>query len=90
MGRALDKLGRFDEAVKAYRDAAQIKPNDDQAWLGLRGLYESKPGLEHVDDYIGIGLQLAEIYLQAYVLALLIIKATRSRLGAARLDCGWS
>ena len=66
LGRALDKLGRFDESVKAYQEAAEIKPNEDQAWQGLRSLFESR-GSEHVDTYINVGRQLAEIYMQAYV-----------------------
>ena len=68
LGRALDKQGKPDEAAKAYESATRIKPNDDQAWQGLRSVYEAQ-GPRKVDEYIPVGLRLAEIYAAALVLA---------------------
>ncbi|EKG16415.1 Tetratricopeptide TPR-1 [Macrophomina phaseolina MS6] len=63
LGRALDKSGRPDDAARAYEEAAAIKPDDDQAWLGLRSLYESSGcGEKRVDEYTKVGLRLGEIY----------------------------
>ncbi|OJD35987.1 translation repressor antiviral protein ski3 [Diplodia corticola] len=61
LGRALDKQGKPDDAAKAYEEAASTKPDDDQAWLGLRGVYEARGG-ERVDEYIRVGERLAGIY----------------------------
>jgi len=62
LGRANDGLSRFEEAAKAYYDATKIKPEDPQAWLGLRGMYEGLKGAK-VDENIDVGLQLAQIYM---------------------------
>lgn len=64
LGRALDKQGKPDEAAKTYESATRIKPNDDQAWQGLRSVYEVQ-GPQKVDEYIPVGLRLAEIYAAA-------------------------
>jgi superkiller protein 3 len=64
LGRAYDGLGKFDDAAQAYTDATGIKPDDAQAWLGLRALYE-KQGPNKVDDSTRVGLKLAEIYATA-------------------------
>ena len=65
LGRANDGLGKLDEAAQAYIDATKIKPEDPQAWLGLRGLYE-KQGPAKVDENTKVGLKLAEIYAELY------------------------
>ncbi|KAI4930529.1 uncharacterized protein J4E92_004361 [Alternaria infectoria] len=62
LGRANDGLSRFDEAAKAYYDATKLKPEDPQAWLGLRGMYEGFKGAK-VDENIDVGLELAQIYM---------------------------
>ncbi|KAI4691816.1 hypothetical protein J4E81_007343 [Alternaria sp. BMP 2799] len=62
LGRANDGLSRFDEAAKAYYDATKLKPEDPQAWLGLRGMYEGLKGAK-VDENINVGLELAQIYM---------------------------
>ncbi|KAF2130164.1 hypothetical protein P153DRAFT_366623 [Dothidotthia symphoricarpi CBS 119687] len=62
LGRANDALSRVDEAAKAYNDATKIKPDDPQAWLGLRGMYEAL-GPSKVDENTDVGLKLAEIYM---------------------------
>ncbi|CAI9636161.1 unnamed protein product [Alternaria burnsii] len=62
LGRANDGLSRFEEAAKAYYDATKIKPDDAQAWLGLRGMYEGLKGAK-VDENIDVGLELAQIYM---------------------------
>ncbi|KAH7138066.1 hypothetical protein B0J11DRAFT_513484 [Dendryphion nanum] len=61
LGRALDALAQFDDSANAYIAASTIKPNEVQAWLGLRGLYE-KQGPAKVDETTKVGLKLAEIY----------------------------
>jgi tetratricopeptide (TPR) repeat protein len=66
LGRANDGLSRFDEAEKAYYDATKIKPEDPQAWLGLRSMYEGLKGAK-VDENIDVGLELAQIYMNLYV-----------------------
>lgn len=68
LGRANDGLCRFDEAASAYKDAAKIKPDDAQAWLGLRGMYEGL-GPSKVEENTEVGLKLAEIYMNLYALA---------------------
>ena len=68
LGRANDGLSKYDEAAKAYNDATKIKPEDPQAWLGLRGMYEGLGG-RNVDDNIEVGLKLAEIYANMYAAA---------------------
>lgn len=69
LGRAFDKQGKPIEAAKAYNEATKIKPDDDQAWQGLRILYEGQ-GAKSVDDYITVALRLVEIYAEAYGCAL--------------------
>jgi tetratricopeptide (TPR) repeat protein len=66
LGRANEGLSRFDDAAKAYRDATKLKPDDAQAWLGLRGLYEGL-GPSKVDENNEVGLKLAELYMNLYV-----------------------
>ncbi|KAF2007971.1 hypothetical protein P154DRAFT_614387 [Amniculicola lignicola CBS 123094] len=66
LGRALDKLDKLEDAAKAYRDAANIKPDEAPAWLGLRGLYENKSlAPTTVDEYTRVGIKLAEIFAAA-------------------------
>jgi tetratricopeptide (TPR) repeat protein len=65
LGRANDGLSRFDDAANAYRDATKLKPDDAQAWLGLRGLYEGL-GPSKVDENTEVGLKLAELYMNLY------------------------
>jgi superkiller protein 3 len=64
LGRAFDKQGKPADAAKAYNEAAKIKPEDDQAWQGLRILYEGQGG-KSVDEYITVAVRLAEIYAEA-------------------------
>jgi cytochrome c-type biogenesis protein CcmH/NrfG len=64
LGRAFDKLGKPVEAAKAYDEATKIKPDEDQAWLGLRVLYEGQ-GTKSVNEYISVCVRLAEIYAEA-------------------------
>ncbi|KAJ4348374.1 Superkiller protein 3 [Didymosphaeria variabile] len=61
IGRALEGLGRMDSAAQAYNDATKVKPQDPQAWLGLRGLY-LRQGNAKVDERIDVEVQLAQIY----------------------------
>lgn len=64
LGRAQQQKGQPEEAEKAYRRAAELKPEDTQAWLGLRDLYEHQ-GSKKVAEYTEVGLKLAEIYAAA-------------------------
>ncbi|KAF2198576.1 hypothetical protein GQ43DRAFT_400623 [Delitschia confertaspora ATCC 74209] len=64
LGRALDKIGKPDEAAKAYEDATRLKPDETQAWLGLKSVYEAQKSAK-VDKYISVGLRLAELYADA-------------------------
>ncbi|KAF2427689.1 putative antiviral protein [Tothia fuscella] len=64
LGRAFDKQGKPVDAAKAYNAATKIKPDEDQAWQGLRILYEGQGG-KSVDDYITVSVRLAEIYADA-------------------------
>ena len=61
LGRGLDKQGKTEDAIKAYDSATIIKPNDDQAWLGLRTLYEGQ-GPKQVSEYTDVSIRLAELY----------------------------
>lgn len=65
LGRANDGLGKLEDAANAYLDATKSKPEDPQAWLGLRALYE-KQGSVKVDENSQVGLRLAEIYAELY------------------------
>ncbi|KAF1835358.1 hypothetical protein BDW02DRAFT_568095 [Decorospora gaudefroyi] len=62
LGRANDGLSQYDEAAKAYHDATKIKPEDAQAWLGLRTMYEGLKNAK-VGENIDVGLELAQIYM---------------------------
>ncbi|KAF2752213.1 hypothetical protein M011DRAFT_393821 [Sporormia fimetaria CBS 119925] len=62
LGRAYDGLGKYDLAAKAYMEANTFKPEDPQALLGLRVVYE-KQGRTKVDENTTVGLKLAEIYM---------------------------
>lgn len=73
LGRANDALSKYDDAAKAYNDATRIKPDDAQAWLGLRGMYEGLGG-RNVEENIEVGLRLAEIYANLYVLFFQVLK----------------
>ncbi len=64
LGRALEGLGQFDDAAKGYTDATKIKPDEANAWLGLRALYE-KQAAAKVDENTQVGLKLAGIYAEA-------------------------
>jgi hypothetical protein len=68
LGRAYDKLNKPLDAEKAYNAAAKIKPSEDQAWQGLRMLYEGQ-GNKNVDEFITVSVRLAEIYAEAYAVA---------------------
>lgn len=61
LGRASVGIEKHDDAAKAYNDATTIKPDDTQAWLGLRGMYESL-GPSKVDENTAVGVKLAEIF----------------------------
>jgi len=64
VGRANEGLGKFEDAAQGYNNAAKINPNEPNAWLGLRGLYE-KQTTAKVDENTQVGLKLAEIYAAA-------------------------
>ena len=64
VGRANEGLGKYEDAAQGYNNAAKINPNEPNAWLGLRGLYE-KQTTAKVDENTQVGLKLAEIYAAA-------------------------
>jgi cytochrome c-type biogenesis protein CcmH/NrfG len=64
LGRANAKLSLFDDAAKAYNAATKLKPDEAQAWLGLREMYESM-GSEKVGECTDAGVRLADIYMNA-------------------------
>jgi superkiller protein 3 len=66
LGRALDKLGRFEDSEKAYKTAGQTRPDDDQATKGLHMLYEVQGGAK-VDEYIDTTVRIAQIHEAACV-----------------------
>ena len=68
MGLALEKQEKYEEAEKAYDVATKIKPGDPLAWQGLVTLYEKQAG-KKVGQYHDAALQLAEHYMEAYVLS---------------------
>lgn len=63
LGFAREKLGDFAAAEKSIRRAADLKPQDVQAYKGLITLYE-KQGSAKVDQYHDIAFRLAEVYAQ--------------------------
>jgi len=64
MGRAYDKIAKYDESEKAYKAAMQLKPDDDQALKGLHQLYEVQTSAK-VSEYIQVSLQIAMQYQSA-------------------------
>lgn len=64
LGRAYEKQTKVEEAAKAYHTAAEAKPDDSQAWLGLCSLYESQ-GSKDVDEYREVAVKAAEIFAAA-------------------------
>ena len=67
LGLAYDKLRKLDESEKAYRLAIEVKPKEPSAWQGLVSLYETL-GEQKLDEYRNATLQLAEIFMEVYVL----------------------
>jgi superkiller protein 3 len=63
LGFAKEKLGDLEAAEGAIRKAADLKPQDVQAYKGLITLYE-KQGNAKVDQYHEGAFRLAEIYAQ--------------------------
>ena len=64
LGRACEKLGKVEDAARAYHSAAEAKPEDSQAWLGLCSLYESQ-GSDKIDEYREAAVKAAEIFANA-------------------------
>jgi superkiller protein 3 len=65
LGRASEKLGKVNDAEKAYRAATRMKPDDVTAWTGLSILYEAQ-GSARVKDYVDTSLEIAKIYMTLY------------------------
>ncbi|KIW15052.1 hypothetical protein PV08_07839 [Exophiala spinifera] len=63
LGFAREKLNDLDAAEKAIRKAADLKPQDPQAYKGLITLFE-KQGSSKVDAYHDVAFKLADIYAQ--------------------------
>jgi superkiller protein 3 len=61
VGHSYDKLKQPEKAEKPYLQATEVRPEDDQAWQGLRALYESG---KRVSELIHVSDKLAEIYME--------------------------
>jgi superkiller protein 3 len=64
LGRAFEKQGNFDSAAETYRKAADSKPDEAQAWLGLCSVYEAQ-GSKKVDEYIEAAVHVGSIHAKA-------------------------
>ncbi|KAL1582307.1 hypothetical protein WHR41_08994 [Cladosporium halotolerans] len=64
LGRAFEKQGQFDNAAETYRKAADSKPDEAQAWLGLCSVFEAQ-GVKKVDEYIDAAVRVGEIHVAA-------------------------
>ncbi|KAF2155242.1 TPR-like protein [Myriangium duriaei CBS 260.36] len=64
LGRAYEKKNEIDKAAKVYHEAANLKPDDTQAWQGLASLYESQ-GAKYLDAYGEVAVKLAVLFAQA-------------------------
>lgn len=64
LGRAFEKQGKVIDASQAYSSAANLKPDDPQAWLGLCILFENQ-GSANVDDFRDASIRLAQIYAES-------------------------
>lgn len=65
LGLALDKLGKNEDAERAYIAAIRAKDNDKTAWQGLINLYE-KQGGHKVDVYRDAAVKLALLFGEEY------------------------
>lgn len=64
LGRAQEKKGQSDDAANTYKKAADSKPDDAQALLGLCSVFEGQ-GSKKVDEYIDASLKVATIHAKA-------------------------
>ena len=64
LGRAFEKQGNFDSAAETYQKAADSKPDEAQAWLGLCSVYEAQ-GSKKVDEYIEAAVHVGSIHAKA-------------------------
>ncbi|KAF2219848.1 hypothetical protein BDZ85DRAFT_321823 [Elsinoe ampelina] len=64
LGRAYEKKGDTEKAAKVYHEAADLKPDDKQAWQGLCSLYESQ-GAKYLDEYGEVAVRLAVLFGQS-------------------------
>ncbi|GAB7332739.1 hypothetical protein MBLNU13_g04480t1 [Cladosporium sp. NU13] len=64
LGRAFEKQGKFDSAAETYQKAADSKPDEAQAWLGLCSVYEAQ-GSKKVDEYIEAAVRVGSIHAKA-------------------------
>jgi superkiller protein 3 len=64
LGRAFEKQGQLENAADTYRKAADSKPDEAQAWLGLCSLFEGQ-GSKKVDDYIDAAVRVGSIHAAA-------------------------
>jgi superkiller protein 3 len=64
LGRAFEKQGQLEDAADTYRKAADSKPDEAQAWLGLCSLFEGQ-GSKKVDEYIDVAVRVGSIHAAA-------------------------
>jgi len=60
LARAQEKLKRYDAAATEYRAAADAKPDDVQAWLGLCSVFEAQEGAK-LDEHREVAARAAEL-----------------------------
>lgn len=64
LGRAQEKQGKWDDAAQTYTVAANSKPADSQAWLGLCSVYEAQ-GATKLSQYQQVAVKAAEVFAAA-------------------------
>lgn len=61
LARAYEKQGKYEDAASTYASAADSKPEDGQAWLGLCSVYEAQ-GSSKVDEYRDAAVKVAVLF----------------------------
>ncbi|XP_078313322.1 superkiller complex protein 3-like [Crassostrea virginica] len=62
VGVAADGLEQAEQALKAYRRAAEVEPNQPLAWQGLSGFYEKHPSPENDRELLQVYQKLTGIF----------------------------
>lgn len=62
VGVAAEGLEQYDQALKAYRRATEISPEQLLAWQGLSSMHVKNPGLIGKEEMVGVYGKLVELY----------------------------